>query len=62
MDIKNDYLDIQLWESHIIYSVVISGYLAVISKIFKCAKMDILDVTAEDLDIATEYMRRLSHS
>ena len=27
MDIKNKYLDIQLWDSHIIFSVVISGYL-----------------------------------
>ena len=57
IDIKNEYLDIQLWDSHIIYPVVISEFLAVISKIFKCAEINILDVTVEYLDIATEYMR-----
>ena len=57
MDIKNEYLDIQLWDSYITYSVVIYGYLAVISKIFKCAEINILDDSVEYLDIATEYIK-----
>ena len=56
MDIKNEYLDVERWNCHIIYSVVLSGYLAVISKIFKCAEINILDVIVEYLDIAIEYM------
>ena len=48
MDIKKKYLDIQL---------VISGYLAVISKIFKCAEINIRDITVKYLDIATKYMK-----
>ena len=51
MDNKNKYLVIQLYNGHIIYSVVISGYLAAISKICKCAEINFFDVTVEYLDI-----------
>ena len=62
MDIKNKYIDIQLYDSHIVYSIIISVYSAVKSKIFKCAEINILDVTVKYLDIATAYMGLLSHS
>ena len=35
MDIQDQYLDIQLCDKHLMYSVLISKYLAVMSKIFK---------------------------
>ena len=34
MDIQDQYLDIQLYEEHLTYSVLISKYSAVLSKIF----------------------------
>ena len=47
MDIRDQYLDIQLWDSHLIYSVVISGYLVVITRKFISVYSDISDITAE---------------
>ena len=55
-------MDVQLWDSHLICSIVLSRCSTVISKILIFAYFNILDITAEYLDITTEYIRWLSHS
>ena len=55
-------MDVQLWDSHLICSIVLSGCSTIISKILISAYFNILDITAEYLDITTEYIRWLSHS
>ena len=69
MDIQDQYLDIQLCDNLLIYSIEISKYPAVISEIFILTYFNILDseaeysdITVQYLDIRTEYMRCLSHS
>ena len=53
--IQNQYLDIQLCDKQLTYSVLIS-------KIFILTYFNILDGKAECSDITTEYIRCLSHS
>ena len=67
--IQDQYLDIQLCDKHLIYSIEISKYSAVISEIFILTYFNILDseaeysdITVQYLDIKTEYIRCLSHS
>ena len=55
-------MDVQLWDSHLICSFVLSKCSTVKSKILISAYFNILDITAEYLDITTEYIRWLSHS
>ena len=55
-------MDVQLWDSHLICLIVLSRCSTVISKILISAYFKILDITAEYLDITTEYIRWLSHS
>ena len=55
MDIQDQYLDIQLCDNHLTYSVLISKYSAVISKIFILTYFNISDSKAKCLDITTEY-------
>ena len=69
IDIQDQYIDIQLCDKHLIYSVVISKYSAVISKIFLLTYFNILDskaeysdITIQYLDITTEYIRCQSHN
>ena len=69
MDIQDQYLDIQLCDKHLIYSIELSKYLAVISEIFILTYFNIWDsqavysdITVQYLDIKTEYIRYLSHS
>ena len=69
MDIHDQYLDIQLCDNDLIYSIEISKYSAVISEIFILIYLNILyseaeysDITVQYLDIKTEYIRCLSHS
>ena len=50
-------MDVQLWDSHLICLVVISRYSAVISKILIAAYFNILDITAEYLDITIKHIR-----
>ena len=68
MDIQNEYLDIQLCDKHLIYSVAKFRSSAVISDIFILTYFNISDIKAEYsditiqyLDIRTEYIRCLSH-
>ena len=56
MNIQDEYLDIQLCDKHFIYSVVISKYSAVISKIFILTYFNILDRKAKFSDIAVQYL------
>ena len=62
MDIQDQYIDIQLYDKHLTYSVLMSKYSAVISKTIILTYFNILDSKAERLDITTEYIRCLSHS
>ena len=69
MDIQDQYLDIQLCNNHLIYSIEISKYSAVISEIFILTYFNILDseaessdITVQYLDIKTEYIKCLSRS
>ena len=70
MDIQDQYLGIQrLCDNHLIYSIEISKYSAVISEIFILTYFNILDseaeysdITVRYLDIKTKYIRCLSHS
>ena len=69
MDIQDQYLDIQLCVNHLIYSIEISKYSAVVSDIFILTYFNILDseaeysdITFQYLDIRTKYVRCLSHS
>ena len=69
LDIQDQYLDIQLCDNHLIYSIEISKYSALISEIFILIYFNILDseaeysdITVQYLDIKTEYIRCLSHS
>ena len=69
MDIQDQYLDIQLFDNHLIKSIEISKYLAVISEIFILTYFNILDseteysdITVQYLHIKTEYIRCLSYS
>ena len=62
MNIQDQYLDIQLFDKHLPYSVLMSKYSAIISKIIILTYFNILDSKAERLDITTEYIRCLSHS
>ena len=55
-------MDVQLWDSHLICLVVVSKCSIVISKILIYAYFNILDNTAEYLDITTKHTRWLSHS
>ena len=50
-------MDIQILDSHLIYSVIISRYVAAISKIMTYLEIIVLDAAAEYLDIATKYTR-----
>ena len=61
MDIQHQYLDFQLCDKHLTYSVLISKYSAVISKTFILTYFNILDSKAECPDITTEYIRCLTH-
>ena len=62
MDIQDQYLYIHVCDKYLTYSVLISKYSAIISKIFIFTYFDILDSKAECLDIRTEYIKCLSHS
>ena len=69
MDIQDQYLDIQICDNHLIYSIEIPKYSAVISEIFILIYFIILDseaeysdITVQYLDIKTEYIRCLTHS
>ena len=67
MDIQDQYLDIQLWDSRLIYSVVISRYLArdnlkIKSKIKILLYLNSYDIGAEFLDNRTEYIKWLYYS
>ena len=44
------------------YSVEVSQYLTVISKILMPAYFNLLDITAECLDITFKYIRWMYHS
>ena len=62
-------MDFQLWDEHLIYSVVIFRYWSVISehsallsKKEKQVNMNILDITDKYLNIKTDYIRWLSHN
>ena len=55
MDIRDQYLDIQLGDKHLRYSILIS-------KIFILTYFNILDSKAECSDTTTEYIRCLSLS
>ena len=47
MDIQDQYLYFQLYDKYLIYSVLISKYSAVMSKIFMSTFFNILDSEAE---------------
>ena len=55
-------MDVQLWGSHLICSIVISRCSTAISKILSSEYLNLLDIIAEYLDITdiTRYMVRLS--
>ena len=55
-------MDVQLWDSHLICSIVLSRCSTLISKILISAYFNILDITPEYLDITTKHIRWLSHS
>ena len=55
-------MDVQLWDSHLICSIVLSRCSTVISKMLISGYFNILDITAEYPDITTKYIRWLSHS
>ena len=55
-------MDVQLWDSHFICSMVISRCSTVIFKILISAYFYILDITAGYLDITTKHIKWLSHS
>ena len=55
MDIQDPYLDIQLCDKHLTYSVLISKYSAMMSKIFILTYFNIFDSTAECSDITTDF-------
>ena len=50
-------MDVQLWDSHLICSIVLSRRSTVISKILISAYFSILNITAEYLDITTKYIK-----
>ena len=56
MDFQDQYLDIQLCDKHLIYSVLLSKYSAGISKIFMLNYCNILDTKAECSDITFQYL------
>ena len=56
MDIQDQYLDIQLRDNHLIYSIEISKYSAVISEIFILTYFNILDSETEYSDIIFQYL------
>ena len=56
MDIQDQYLDIHLCDKHLTYSVLISKYLAVISKIFIVNYFNILDSKSECSDNTVQYL------
>ena len=56
MDIQDQYLDIQLCDEHLTSSVLISKYLAVISKIFILTYLNILHSKTECSDIRIKYI------
>ena len=60
IDIQDQYLDIQLRDKHLTYSVSISKYLAIMFEIFILIYFNILDNKAEGIDNTTEYIRCLS--
>ena len=51
MDFQDQYLDIQLYDKHLIYSIKISKYSAAISEIFILTYFNISDSEAEYSDI-----------
>ena len=55
-------MDVQLWDSHLICSIVLSRCSTVICKILISGYFNILDITPEYLDITTKHIRWLSHS
>ena len=68
MDIQDQYIDIKLCDKHLIYSIEISKYSAVISEIFILTYFNISDseaeysdITVQYLDIETEYIRFVNH-
>ena len=48
-------MDVQIWDSNLICSIVVSRCLTVISKILISAYFNILDITPEYLDITTKH-------
>ena len=44
MDIQDQYLDIQICDKHLIYSIVISGYSALIFEIAECKDINVLNI------------------
>ena len=69
MDIQYQYLVIQLCDKHLIYSIKIYKYSAIISEIFiliyliiSDKEAEYLEITVQYLDIKTEYIGCLSHS
>ena len=66
MDIKDQYLVIQVYDNHLIYSVVMPKYSAVISEIFIIINFNTSDndakysdITVQYVDIRAEFMRCL---
>ena len=56
MDIQDQCLDIQLCDKHLIYSIEISQYSAIISEIFILTYFNISNSEAEYLDITIHYL------
>ena len=57
MAIQDKYLDIQLCDKHFIYSIEISIYSVVISKIFILIYFNNSDIIVQYVYIRTEYIR-----
>ena len=54
-------MDNQIWDGHLIYSVVISRYSVVISRYSAVIRLNILDIVAEYIDYPiVEYLENHS--
>ena len=53
---QDQYVDIQLCDNHLIYSIGISKYSAIISEIFILTYFNTLDSEAEYSDIIVQYL------
>ena len=62
LNITRKKMDVQLWDSHLIFLIVLSRCSTVISKILISAYFNIVDITPEYLDITTKHIRWLFHS